>query len=32
MKIFKDLSIDKVLKDTDMNNKIILSLNDEIKV
>lgn len=32
IKVFKDLLIDKVTKDTVMSNKIILSLNDEIKV
>ncbi len=32
MKIFKDLSINKSTKDTIMNNKIIVSLNDEIKI
>ncbi|MFA5917604.1 MAG: hypothetical protein WC850_05225 [Candidatus Gracilibacteria bacterium] len=32
MKVFKDLGIDKVTKDSLMSNKITLSLNDEIKI
>jgi hypothetical protein len=31
IKVFKDLWIEKVTKDTVTNNKIILSLNDEVK-